>query len=131
MVLIWSHNPMRIGELSRQTGLSRDALRFYERNGLIVSSPSRDSTNTYREYDADNLDRIEMIEQAQAAGLSLADIKQVLTIGEASMDGRVDADAYLAMKIDEVETAIARARQFLKNLRETREALRIASKGTS
>ena len=122
---------MRIGELSRQTGLSRDALRFYERNGLIVSSPSRDSTNTYREYDADNLDRIEMIEQAQAAGLSLADIKQVLTIGEASMDGRIDADAYLAMKIDEVETAIARARQFLKNLRETREALRIASKGTS
>jgi len=119
---------MRIGDLSKQSGLSRDALRFYERNGLIGSLPSQSATNTYRDYPAGTLDRIEMIEQAKAAGLSLADIKQVLAIGEAAMDGRVDADAYLAMKIDDVETAIARARQFLKTLRETREALRIAVK---
>src|SRR5258706_1793555 len=35
-----SERPLRAGELARQTGVSKDALRFYERQGLL-SRPER------------------------------------------------------------------------------------------
>jgi len=41
---------MRIGELAKRSEVSRDTIRFYERNGLIFSMPSDSGTNSYREY---------------------------------------------------------------------------------
>ena len=38
---------MRIGELARRTGFSRDAIRFYERNGLISAQENREETSNY------------------------------------------------------------------------------------
>lgn len=57
---------MRISELERLSGLSRDTIRYYERIGLLASPPR--SGNGYRSYDAHTADILKFIELAQQIG---------------------------------------------------------------
>ncbi|MCT9089008.1 MerR family transcriptional regulator [Streptomyces sp. ASQP_92] len=66
---------MRIGELSERTGTSRRLLRYYEEQGLIVSTRS---PNGYRAYEENLVDRIMQIRGLLDAGLPTRIIKQIL-----------------------------------------------------
>lgn len=69
---------MRIGELAEAAGTTTKTLRFYEDQGLL---PSAERTPAgYRDYTADALTRIDFIHRGQAAGLTLAQIRQILDI---------------------------------------------------
>jgi DNA-binding transcriptional MerR regulator len=67
----------RIGEVAELTGISVDALRYYERIGLL-KAPARTSGGL-RRYPADVVHRVGFIKQAQSLGLALDDIQQLLT----------------------------------------------------
>lgn len=67
---------MTIGELAQQSGVSRDALRFYERKGLLAR-PGR-SASGYRQYGDRDAARLQFIRRAQATGLTLDDIRELL-----------------------------------------------------
>jgi DNA-binding transcriptional MerR regulator len=69
---------LRIGELARRSGLAATALRYYEQAGLLPA-PLRTASG-YRAYDAGVLPRLAFIRAAQAVGLSLAEIREVLGI---------------------------------------------------
>ena len=69
---------MRIGELTERSGVPSTALRYYEQTGLLPA-PRRTSAG-YRIYDAQALPRLKFIRSAQAVGLSLADIREILQI---------------------------------------------------
>ncbi|HSU11251.1 MAG TPA: heavy metal-responsive transcriptional regulator [Pseudonocardia sp.] len=69
---------MRIGQLVAQTGYSVRTIRFYEQSGLLPA-PSRTPAG-YRSYDQDALSRLRFVRSAQALGLSLAEIADVLRI---------------------------------------------------
>ena len=71
---------MRIGEIAEEAGLSTKALRYYERAGLI-EEPTRTASG-YRDYTASVLDRLRFIRSAQAAGLTLGEIKGVIAFRE-------------------------------------------------
>jgi MerR family copper efflux transcriptional regulator len=71
---------MRIGEVADAAGLSTKALRYYEQAGLI-DEPAR-TPSGYRDYDAGVLDRLRFIRSAQAAGLTLGEIKGVIAFRE-------------------------------------------------
>ncbi len=73
---------MRIGELSRRTGVNAHQLRYYEGQGLL--EPAR-SANGYREYDEQAVLRVKQIRHLLGAGLSTEDIAYLLpcAIGEA------------------------------------------------
>lgn len=114
---------MRIGEVSARSGLSRDTIRFYERNGLINSTKGKERTNTYRAYDPDVVARLQMVREAQNAGFSIAELKMFLRQLEYVDGNTFDADTFLQNKIAEVEHRIARAQLFLGTLRSTRQAL--------
>ncbi|HEY6739696.1 MAG TPA: MerR family transcriptional regulator, partial [Actinopolymorphaceae bacterium] len=62
---------MRIGELSRRTGVSVRALRYYEEQGLLTSErlPSG-----YRDYPESAADRVRQIQVLFSAGLRSAKI---------------------------------------------------------
>lgn len=118
---------MRIGQLAKRTGLSRDTIRFYERHGLIESLPSTDPANSFRNYPEGLVERLGVVVEARDAGLSIADL-QLLTRcleGATMKDGQLDfdADAFIDGKIEEVERVILRSRNFLKLLKQTRSAL--------
>lgn len=114
---------MRIGELARRTGLSRDTIRFYERHGLIASLPSREPANNYREYPEETAERLTMIVEARHAGLSVADLEQLIAHIEGGDVSTFSADRFIADKIAEVERVIAHSQRFLDMLRATQAAL--------
>ena len=69
--------PLRIGELAAVSGLTRDALRYYERQGLLPRA--RRTTGGFREYDGAAVDRVRFIKQAQAHGLTLREIRDLIS----------------------------------------------------
>jgi MerR family transcriptional regulator, copper efflux regulator len=69
---------MRIGKLAALTGYSVRTIRFYEQNGLL-SAPDRTAAG-YRCYDQDAVTRLRFVRSAQALGLSLAEIAEVLRV---------------------------------------------------
>ncbi len=68
---------MRIGELSKQSGLSREAIRFYERSGLMRQI-QRSGDNGYRLYGKSALVRLKSIARLQRMGFSLEEIGVLL-----------------------------------------------------
>jgi MerR family mercuric resistance operon transcriptional regulator len=69
---------MRIGETSKQTGVSIDAIRFYERNGLLPA-PTR-SEGGFRLYSSDDLSALLFIRSLQSLGFSLNEIREFLSL---------------------------------------------------
>lgn len=69
---------MRIGELANEAGLTTKALRYYERIG-VLPEPSR-SASGYRDYGREVLRRLGFVKAAQAVGLSLGEIRQVVRL---------------------------------------------------
>lgn len=65
-------------EVARATGVSTDALRHYERKGLLA-----DVTRTaagYRRYSSASVERVLLIRRALVMGFSIADLKGVLAV---------------------------------------------------
>jgi DNA-binding transcriptional MerR regulator len=67
---------MRIGELAEQAGISTKAIRYYEQIG-ILTPPARTASG-YRSYDQATLGRLSFVRAAQAVGLTLDEIRQVI-----------------------------------------------------
>ncbi len=66
---------MRIGELSKQTGISQRMLRYYEQGGLL--EPSRTSKG-YREYNEYSVILARHIRNLNNSGIKLKSIKILL-----------------------------------------------------
>ncbi|WP_327109973.1 MerR family transcriptional regulator [Nocardia sp. NBC_01730] len=73
---------MRIGELSRRTGVNAHQLRYYEAQDLLEAGRG---ANGYREYDENAVLRVKQIRHLLGAGLSSEDIAYLLpcAVGEA------------------------------------------------
>lgn len=71
---------MRIGELAGRSGISPKTIRYYEQAG-VLPRPARDKSG-YREYGPEAVDRLRFVRQAQAAGLSLREVRQIMAIRE-------------------------------------------------
>jgi DNA-binding transcriptional MerR regulator len=67
---------MQIGQVSKLTGMTVDAIRFYERNGLLAM-PAR-SAGGFRLYSADDLSTLHFIRALQTLGFSLNEIREFL-----------------------------------------------------
>ena len=67
---------LKIGELASKSGLSRDTIRFYEREALLPQ-PQRTPAG-YRLHSPDVVARLSFIKQAQALGFSLTEIRDLL-----------------------------------------------------
>lgn len=75
-----SSAPLFIGALAKAAGVTPDAIRFYEREGLLPVP--RRLASGYRAYEPAHLKRLSFIKQAQALGFSLADIRRILRLRE-------------------------------------------------
>ncbi|MFG2680600.1 MerR family transcriptional regulator [Streptomyces sp. NPDC048392] len=73
---------MRIGELARRTGVTTRALRYYEEQDLLTSERSSGGQRHYAEA---AVDRIRVIRQLYAAGLSS---KAIAELTPCVVDGR-------------------------------------------
>lgn len=67
---------LTIGRVAKAGNTSPDALRYYEREGLIV--PASKTSGGFRLYGEDAVRRIRFIQHAQACGFTLAEIRKLL-----------------------------------------------------
>ena len=72
---------LRIGEVARRSGVSIDALRYYERLRLLPGT--RRSSGGFRLFTSEHIVRVQFIKQAQDLGFSLEEIKGLLATGRA------------------------------------------------
>ncbi|MGQ0512203.1 MAG: helix-turn-helix domain-containing protein [Betaproteobacteria bacterium] len=90
-----------IVEVAQRSGIPASALRFYEQKGLIASTGRR---GLRRVFAPGVLDRLALISLGSAAGLSLAEIGQMVGAdGKPRIDRRL-----LATKAKEVDATIRR-----------------------
>ena len=69
---------MQIGQISKQVGVSIDAIRFYERSGLLAAPPR--SEGGFRLYSPDDLSALHFIRNLQSLGFSLNEIREFLSL---------------------------------------------------
>lgn len=107
---------MRIGELSRRTGVNTHQLRYYEAQGLLEADRN---ANSYREYDEDAVVRVTQIRHLLGAGLSSADIAYLLPCAHGEAPELVGCPELLAAMrsrlrlIEEQMAALAKSRDAL------------------
>lgn len=68
-----------VAQLAERTGLAVSAVRYYERAGLLPP-PSRHRRAI--RYPASAVARINSVRHAQAAGLTLSEIRELTALGE-------------------------------------------------
>ncbi len=68
---------MLISELARQTGLTPDTIRFYEKRELLDQRHMERRDNNYKEYGPAALERLRVISHAKCAGFTLSEIVQL------------------------------------------------------
>lgn len=118
--------PLQIGQVALRTGLSPDAIRFYEKRGL-VPRPAR-SAGGYRLYQPREIADLEFIQMAQKLGFSLGEIHELAAMQRQPLDACGHVRELIARKLDVVrgkirelralETTLSRA---FRQCREPRE----------
>jgi DNA-binding transcriptional MerR regulator len=108
---------MRIGEFAETVGVSPDAVRFYERRGVLRPAPR--TAGGYRTFDDADAERVRMARQLQQLGLTVTEVVDALAahgVGGATCESE-------RWRLEEVETRIEAQ---LAELRSTRRLIRDA-----
>ena len=106
---------IRIGELAQRAGTSPDTLRYYERVGLLPRAPRTPAG--YRLYDPSVAGRIAFIRKAQALGLALDEIREVLRIAAAGTPPCEHVRATLQRRLQDVDARVGELESLRATLR--------------
>ena len=78
-----------IGEAARQSGVSIETIRYYEREG-IVPSPGRAASGR-RLYSRDEIGKLRFVKRCRDLGFSIADIRILMILASGQEGSCVDA----------------------------------------
>jgi Cu(I)-responsive transcriptional regulator len=110
---------LSIGELAARTGVSSEAIRYYEREGVIPPA-SRTGAGSYRQYGSADAERLRFVRRARDLGFSLDEVRELLALAAGDPDrpcGDVNqiAHAHLA-QVDAKLTQLRALRRELNRL---------------
>ena len=108
-----------IGQVAQMAGVSVQAVRFYERLGLLPAAQRTPAG--YRIYGPESVDRLQFVKQAQELGFSLDEIREILRL---RYDGRSPCKCVsklLEQKLEKIEHDIRLLVRFRHDLRKTLE----------
>lgn len=109
--------PLKIGEVAKLSRIGIEALRFYERSGLL-GRPDRTQSG-YRLYDREVLERLDFIKRAQVLGFSLDEIKQIISEKEAGESPCEAVRDIVRMRLHELDKHMREMRRYRNELAET------------
>ena len=104
---------MRIHEAAAVTGLTIDAIRYYEREHLLDERHITRLSNGYRSFTPAAIERLQHLKHARAQGYTVAELRTLTTAYDA---GRLDAQARHAF----LTGKIARSARQIASLEEMR-----------
>jgi DNA-binding transcriptional MerR regulator len=119
----------KIDYVAKKTGLSIDAIRFYEKQGLL-QSPSR-SEGGFRLFQDKDIANLRLIRSSQSLGFSLDEIRDLLSIRNAISSPCAEVKRLLEQKLVAIREKIAELNslegEVATALRECKQALRRAN----
>ncbi len=104
-----------IGEIARQAGIRPSALRYYESIGLM---PTPKRVNGHRRYDQGTVQLLRVVQLAQQAGFTVAEIQTLLHGFAPDTPPAARWQPLARQKLRELDTVIAHAQQ-MKRVLET------------
>jgi DNA-binding transcriptional MerR regulator len=105
---------LRIGDVSKQSGVGIEALRFYEKQGLLNHATRTQSG--YRLYGTEVLERLEFIKRAQVLGFSLAEIAHIIKEKEAGKSPCFEVREIVRSRLQELDERMKEMRRYRKEL---------------
>jgi MerR family transcriptional regulator, copper efflux regulator len=108
---------MQIGAVARKIGLTVDAIRFYERNGLLSRAPR--TQGGFRSYGESAVETLNFIRRTQGLGFTLAEIRSLLAL-------RNSRSQPCASVRDQLQGKLGDVRRKLADLRNLEHELRLA-----
>ena len=97
---------MLIGEVSQRTGLSRDTIRFYEKQGIISVGRRERRDNNYKEYPDGALERLQVAIRLKGFGFTLNEIVTTLQLMEEQDATCLVVSQQMQEKIDMIDSKI-------------------------
>lgn len=110
---------LKIGEVSRRSGVGIEALRFYEKGGLL-DKPSR-TVSGYRVYGEEVLERLAFIKRAQALGFTLDEIKRIIDDARKGESPCEEVREIVRQRMTELDERLRELHRFRKELKHTLE----------
>lgn len=114
-----------IQEVAEKYDLSKDTLRYYEKEGLV--GPIEKNKSGSREYQEADLERIEFVKCMRSAGLSIAVLKEYMRLydeGDSTKEARLKLlekeRELLKEKIDYMEDAYKKLNYKIKLYKENK-----------
>ena len=105
---------MRIGELAKKTGISVEAIRYYEQQGLLEKSARSDSN--YRHFGLEAEKRLRFIIQCRLLDMSMKEVGQLLHL--------IDTPEANCGEVDQLlDEHIAKVREQRRNLAKLEKSL--------
>ena len=105
---------LKIGEVSKQTGVGIEALRFYEKRGLL-GNPNRTSSG-YRLYSPAVLERLDFIKRAQVLGFTLSEIARIIADKQAGRSPCAEVRAIVRRRLQELDERMRDMRRYRREL---------------
>ncbi len=109
-----------IGALASDAGVNVETIRFYERKGLLRKPPRKSSG--YRQYQAEDSQRIRFIKRAQDLGFTLKEIAELLELDTDPTATCGDMRGQAERKLSEVESKIKDLNRMKKTLKRLADA---------
>ena len=98
------HEATFIGEVSRQTGLSIHAIRFYEAEGLLPEASRTESG--YRLFSSQTVEQLQFIRKAQALGFALDEIRELLVLRDRDTDACSHVKSLVEEKLGDIRAKV-------------------------
>lgn len=115
---------LKIGQLAQATGFTTKTIRYYEEIGLMPRprrSEAGYASAGYRLYGRADVERLAFIKRAKGLGLSLDEIRDILTLHDRHQPPCVHVLAILDHKLELLDDLIQELRQFRADLRRLRQ----------
>lgn len=114
---------MTVVEIARQAGISAQAVRYYERRGLLAKARRRHDSG-YRDFDPDSVVTLRFIAAAKSAGFTLKEIRELLDLRLPPRGSCAEVETIFNAKVAEFDRRIAELRQMRATLRGMANACR-------
>lgn len=105
----------KIGQVAKETGLSVDTIRFYEKQGLLKRSPRTEGG--FRLFAASDIEILKFVRKAQELGFSLNEIRELLLLRSDHVPACSHVKELLNQKLKAVEQKIAELQSLERSLK--------------
>src|SRR5579885_2777712 len=105
----------KIGQVARETGLSIDTIRFYEKQGLLKRSQRTEGG--FRLFGLSDIETLKFVRKAQELGFTLNEIRELLILRSDHVPACSHVKELLDQKLTAVEQKIAELQSLERTLK--------------